>query len=129
MVDKELDEVASGEDEDSYWITLGFSSQEVDLDTLHIVCGKEEDLHPGFQGLYLERFDQGMSDYELTRSVTVFPDAIEISLNERGSQILKMPGLIRFRPTARLTGSWQNALQTFRKMAATPNGGDIDFVA
>ena len=40
----QLEEVVSGSNEDSYWVTLGFRSPEQESDTLHLVCGKEDDM-------------------------------------------------------------------------------------
>lgn len=125
----ELEEVASGSDEDSYWVTLGFRSPEEESDTLHLVCGKEEDIHPDLRGLYIERLDQGMSDYDLADAVVVSPDGVEVELNGRGQEVLKLPGILDFVATTDTRAEWEKAVQVLRFMAGSPNGKVLSFLA
>jgi hypothetical protein len=119
----DLAECASGEDEFSLWVTLGFSSEETELDVLHIVCGKEADPFPGFQGLYFERRDQGESEYALADRIRITEAGVELELNARGVNILELPAKLRFR--AKSDDPWRQARAVFRSMLLTPNGGGI----
>jgi hypothetical protein len=120
----DVEECSGGEDEDSYWITLGFSSERERLDTLHVVCGKELDPYPGFQGLYLERFDQGMSDYDLADSVVVSATSIDFSFNARGIERLGFPERVTFQISDDQVNK-RTVVDTLGRMAVTPNGGVI----
>lgn len=124
MANYDVEECSAGENEDSYWITLGFSSEREKLDTLHVVCGKEFDPYPGFQGLYLERFDQGMSDYDLADSVVITADSVDFAFNLRGVERLELPENVSFRFLDD-SSEKKAVVETMRKMTGTPNGGVI----
>lgn len=127
MVLANVEEIASGQDNFVLWVSIGFASEESSLDTLHIVCGREEDRFPGFQGLYFERLDQGSSDYDLASSVKIGASALGIEWKDKGCLELGFPPTVAFQiPNERL-GDWVNAVAIFRQMAETPNGAVLTF--
>jgi hypothetical protein len=121
-----VSEVASGEDDFSYWVSLGLNNDEEPYDTLHIVCGKEADPVPGFQGLYFERSDQGCSEYDLASSIVVKESEITVSLKRRGREILGFSEAVRLLPIASIE-DWRSTVHILQLMATTPNGGVISF--
>ena len=82
-------EAASGEDEFSYWVSLSLENGEGSLDTLSIVCGKEAQSCPGFEGLYFERMDQGSGEYSLANRIVANGSGILFEFNRRGREILQ----------------------------------------
>lgn len=126
IVEIPLAECSSGEDDFVYSVMLGFSTPENPLDALYVVCGKEADDEPGFQGLYFEHADQSCSGYDLASTVVVSQASLDMTLNERGVEDLQLPARIRF-----LAGGvgWAAAVRAFHLMASTPNGKVISFEA
>lgn len=124
IVEIPLVECASGEDDFVYSVMLGFSTPENPLDALYVVCGKEADHEPGFEGLYYEHADQKYGGYDLATAIVVSRDSLDITLKERGAEELRLPVRIRF-----LAGGvdWAAAIRTFRLMASTANGQVLSF--
>jgi hypothetical protein len=68
-----------------------------------------------------------MSGYDLAASVDVFEDHLEVCLNSRGVQVLRLPSDLHFDAGAVLAG-WAEVVVTFHAMAVTPNGGVLRFL-
>ena len=124
IVEIPLAECTSGEDEFVYWVMLGFSTPENPLDALYVVCGKEADDEPGFQGLYFEHADQLYSGYDLASAIVVSTTSLEITLHESGVEDLQLPVRMRFLSDE---VEWTAAVRVFRLMASTPNGKVLGF--
>jgi hypothetical protein len=124
-MDIEIRALATGADEDSYWVTLGFESGPAPSDALHIACGRQEGRTPECQGLYFERTDQGMSDYNLAHSIVVTPDTLTIRFTEAGEAIVQLTRVTRFLLPSALEGR-KDAIECFQLMAQTANGGVLD---
>ena len=95
MEQYELQEVTSGIEESSLWVTLGFSSELENNDVLHVVCATsvdDEDRSDGMVDLYLERFDQAYCCYGGAEDVLVGRASIEVRLNHKGREALDFNG-------------------------------------
>lgn len=118
MEEYDLEEIMSGENDDCYWVTIGFSSELEEFDVLHVVCGKSishQDRRPGMDGIYLERFDQAYGGYSLAHSIQVSNFLIQIDLNESGKDALGFDGIVTFRVPKGLKGL-PDAMMVFTQM-------------
>ncbi len=119
MESYDLKEIMSGDDENSLWVSLGFSSEMAELDVVYIVCGKsinEQDCNTDMDGIYLERYDQAYSGYKGADTIQVSDFLIQVDLNSKGQKDLDFQGTVSFRIPTELKGL-SNAVDIFKKMS------------
>ncbi len=124
MESYDLKEIMSRDDENSLWVSLGFSSEMEELDVLFIVCGKsidEQDENNEMDGIYLERYDQENSGYKLADSIKVSNSKIQVDLNPKGQKELNFKDIVTFQVPVKLDG-FSNAINIFEKMTLYKSG-------
>src|SRR5688572_9504081 len=125
MEEYRLEEVASGVEAGSLWVSLGFSSQLEENDVLHLVCATTVDAgdrNGETADLYLERFDQAYSCSGGAELVLIAPSSVHVRLNEKGCEALDfVGGGVSFSVPAGLKG-YEEAIEIFRRMAALECG-------
>ncbi len=71
----EIKELMAGNDDETLWVSIGFSSELEELD--------DQDVASGMDGIYLERFDQAYSCYKGASQILVEHNSILIQLNKQ----------------------------------------------
>ncbi len=87
MIEIQLEEAMSGEDDLCLWVSLGYTSEANPHDVFHIVVAKEideQDRRLSMDAIYLEGDDQGKSCYRGADGILVSDNAIEVRLNDWG---------------------------------------------
>ena len=121
-----IEEIMSGEEDDVFWVSIGFSSELEANDVLHIVCAKSSDQATrdnDVESVYLERFDQAYSCYGGTSEISASSDAISVTLTAHGQQALDLPDCLCF--INRDTPGYSEALATLQTMSIFPWGKSI----
>jgi hypothetical protein len=99
MENYEIKELMAGNDDETLWVTIGFSSELEEFDVLHIVCAEEideQDIASNMDGIYLERFDQAYSCYKCASQISVNHNSILIQFNKIGMEALDFSNKIKF---------------------------------
>ena len=99
MIEIQLEEVMSGEDDLCLWVSLGYTSEANPHDVFHVVVAKdvdEQDRRLSMDAIYLEGDDQGKCCYGGADSISVLDDAVEVRLNDRGLEKLGFCESLRF---------------------------------
>src|SRR4051812_41314498 len=123
LVKFELEEISSGENDNSLWIMLGFTSTFQKLDTLYIACPATvtpTDICTNTHRFYYERFHQLFSCYEAADRITVTAATIELAFTPGGAKSLNFDGPVTFHCPPRLKGLSQ-ARKMLQRMAKPPN--------
>ena len=126
-----IEEVHSGEDDGSLWVSLGFASQDNPLDVLHIVCTLQPDAQDralGMAALYLERDDQSRGGYAGADRILAGADAVTVELNAAGRERLEFDAPLRLTWAATLPGR-EAALSILARMGGDECGRVVERVA
>ena len=125
----EIKELMAGNDDETLWVSIGFSSELEELDVLHLVCAEElddQDVASGMDGIYLERFDQAYSCYKGASQILVEHNSILIQLNKLGMESLDFPNEVMFMIPNSIE-KIKDAKNVLRKMASLQWGNIIKF--
>ncbi|MGO1071903.1 hypothetical protein [Lysobacter sp. CA199] len=124
-----IEEVHCGEEEDEYlWVTLGFVSEENDLDVLHIVCACQvgpQDRAGAMDRIYLERDDQSRGGYGGAERIVAGENSVEVLFNAAGLDQLEFGGSLSLQWPPDLAGKAE-ALRILARMREYECGGVVE---
>lgn len=127
----QIEEAHSGEEEGEYlWVTLGFVSEDNDLDVLHIVCACEvdqQDRDGAMDAIYLERDDQSRGGYDGAERILAGERSIEVRLNAAGLEQLEFGDSLSLQWPGALAGKAE-ALEILGRMREYECGRVVEFV-
>lgn len=124
MLEIELKEVHSGEEEFVYWVSLGFSSDLEEYDVLHIVCGKsvdQQEKESNMDTIYMERFDQSYGCYGGASMIKICETGILIEFTQAGINTIELPEQVFFKAGSNLNG-FSDAVKVLHQMREFPWG-------
>lgn len=95
-----LASIKSGHDEMAgIWVSVGFSSEDRDLDVLHIVGGdpiSPQHAEYGYLPIYLERYDQSLSCYQGAEQISVGDASLTVILTKKAQDALRLTQQLNF---------------------------------
>ena len=120
-----LASIKSGHDEMAgIWISVGFSSEDRELDVLHIVGGdpvSPQHAKYGYLPIYLERYDQALSCYQGAEQISVDDASLTVTLTKKAQDALHLPQRLHFE-CAKIDDDFRAAREIFKKMQQYESG-------